>query len=724
MAGQMWDLAATPIGQAISAGDVDKVNSLVKDGENILFKDRKGNTYLHYVCTMYQPRVFYALVAHDIDVNAQNRHGNTALHVTALQRDGSCHVSDLMTCGIDPAIKNKDGKTADMLGTQNRYWHMIFQKYKKLFGPNFTSGPGIWQAVIDHDIPKIKQLLRSWIRVDCRYQKQTLRQFAACQKHHDIVVIIDEHRATTDMIYGVFEGNHEKVRQALKKTRCRVNFLNEISVKKHILQYAIKFKDYKFVKMLCDAGADINASGADVNTSVRVNNYFWGPLYFEVLHKDIPHDIMWHVLKSGADFTLKDERGRTGFMYALDKVNGDMPLEVFQYMLSKGADITERDCTGCNPRDIARFARRRDVVELIDKFYVKIIRDSDCDSLTQMAVDGYDSLMITHNYRDTFIYASGNKTDDVLQFIQWLPRFQDEVAQLHKAIQTCSVEEVQRILDYSPSPDLIVCYRNKARRTPLIQAVIYGRQDVVDLLIYLPYEVNIDAQDCCNRTAYHFACCLTGELGQRIRDDLIEAGADTSIKDVRGQTGEEFAQRESGEHVIERERQAIYGLAKELVCVDKYEELRTLIRAKRKGLPEFKDFLRTYRFPVVALHKVLSPLMPTYRDLIFLATDYGKLDIAYFLANIGADLCRHEKYDKEDAEGKTESKYYTPAERAAHLGFHDLAECLQDKQRRQLDKLRSHTPLLPKRAIKKHFAVDPQEYQRPKSCVFVTQSVV
>ncbi|WAR09516.1 hypothetical protein MAR_034592 [Mya arenaria] len=356
MAGQMWDLAATPIGQAISAGDVDKVNSLVKDGENILFKDRKGNTYLHYVCTMYQPR---------------------------------------------------DGKTADMLGTQNRYWHMIFQKYK-------------------------------------------------------------------DMIYGVFEGNHEK-----------------ISVKKHILQYAIKFKDYKFVKMLCDAGADINASGADVNTSVRVNNYFWGPLYFEVLHKDIPHDIMWHVLKSGADFTLKDERGRTGFMYALDKVNGDMPLEVFQYMLSKGADITERDCTGCNPRDIARFARRRDVVELIDK------------------------------YRDTFIYASGNKTDDVLQFIQWLPRFQ------------------------------------------------------------------------------------------------------------RGQTGEEFAQREGGEH-----------------------------------------------------------------------------------------------YEKEDAEGNTEIKYYTPAERAAHLGFHDLSECLRDKQRRQLDKLRNHTPLLPKRAIKKHFAVDPQEYQRPKSCVFVTQSVV
>ena len=36
------------------------------------------------------------------------QHGNTALHVTALQRE-ACHVGDLMTCGVDPAIKNKVG---------------------------------------------------------------------------------------------------------------------------------------------------------------------------------------------------------------------------------------------------------------------------------------------------------------------------------------------------------------------------------------------------------------------------------------------------------------------------------------------------------------------------------------------------------------------------------------------------------------------------------------
>lgn len=702
MAGQMWDLAATLIGQSIQAGNVDELNQLVKSGENILFKDRKQNTYIHYVCTMYRPSIFYALVAHGIEISAQNRHGNTALHVTALQRE-CCHVADLMTCGIDPAIKNKDGKTAEELGTQNKYWHMIFQRYK----------PGIFQAVREHNIPKIHELLRCWVRVDARYKQQTLRQFAACLKFHDIVVIIDEHKATTDMIYGVFEGNHEKVREALKKTRCRVNFLNEISVKKHILQYAIKFKDLQFVEMLCDAGAN-------VNTSVRVNNYFWGPLFFEALHKDVPPEITWYILKSGADFTLKDERGRTAFMYALDKVNGDMPIEIFQFMLKQGADITQRDCTGCNPRDIARFARRRDVVELIDKHYVKIIRTSDMESLIQMAVDGYDSLLITHNHRDTFIYASGNETDEVVQFVQWLPKFQSEVSQVHSVIKGGPLTEMRRLIEYSHTPELIIRAKNKALRTPLMQAVMYEREDIVEFFLSAPYDVDINAQDCCNRTAYHLVCCCITDVGRRIKQQLIDAGADTSLTDVNGKTGEQFCAK-VGQAFLEKERAALYGMALELVCVDKYEDLRKIIRAKRQGIQEFQEYIRGYKFPVTGLCKVLSPLMPTYRDLIFLAVDYGKQDIARLLANLGADLSRREKYEKKNDDETVEVQTYTPVERATYLGMEELGEFLRGKQLLQREKLKSHIPLLPKRAVQTHFDGG---FSQNGPCVFVTQSVV
>ena len=36
----------------------------------------------------------------------------------------------------------------------------------------------------------------------------------------------------------------------------------------------------------------------------------------------------------------------------------------------------------------------------------------------------------------------------------------------------------------------------------------------------------------CNCTAYHFACCLPEEVGEVIRTALVDAGIDTTIKDV------------------------------------------------------------------------------------------------------------------------------------------------------------------------------------------------
>ena len=39
----------------------------------------------------------------------------------------------------------------------------------------------------------------------------------------------------------------------------------------------------------------------------------------------------------------------------------------------------------------------------------------------------------------------------------------------------------------------------------------------------------------------------------------------------------------------------------------------------------------------------IAPLMPTFRDLIFLAIDHNKQDIAFKLASLGADLNRKEK---------------------------------------------------------------------------------
>ncbi|XP_033728576.1 poly [ADP-ribose] polymerase tankyrase-1-like isoform X3 [Pecten maximus] len=675
MAGEMHQLAQTKIGCAIREADPRKLKLLLQQGEDPHFKDRKGNTYLHYVSTMNRPSIFHIVAATGIDVNLQNKHGHTPLHVTALQKQSS-HLGDLMCWGADPSIPGLDRKTPEEVNQQDQYWHHVYDKYK----------PGIFQAVKDHDVERVNQLLHCWCKMDSERNGQTLRQFAAAHKHHDIVSILDRHRATLDAIYGVLELDYEKLKRGLKKTRCDVNFLNLASQKQHILQHAIHLRDYKLVQMLCDAGAD-------VNVHVRLKNYFRAPLFFEAISPTMQSDIMWKVLKSNANFRLKDERGRNAMLYALDRDRGYMSLEIFQFIIENGGNVADRDETGVTIRDTARFARRPDIINYIDKCYVKMIRTSDMDSLESLATHGYDSMLITYNYRDSYIYAAGNETDDVLKFIEWLPTFQSEVRSLQHSIQHDTVSSVREIVESCQKPDMLVNCRDKAMRTPLILACLFAREDIVKYLIDLP-RVDVNSTDCCDRSCLHYSYLL-GVDGDSIRDLLISAGIDTAQRDTNGSLAQDYAKITKKEEWLENEiHPAKYGMELELLCVDKYEELYKLIRGKRKGLREFAESVKYFPFPISTFPKVLGPLMPGFRDLIFLAIDYRKEDICLRLADIGADLFRKEKYAVKNDAGEEESVYMTAAERACDLGMTDTATVLSRKQEFRRNQKKT---LLPKR---------------------------
>ncbi|XP_060074302.1 serine/threonine-protein phosphatase 6 regulatory ankyrin repeat subunit B-like [Ylistrum balloti] len=678
MAGEMHQLAQTKIGCAIKEGDPGKLKMLLQAGEDVHFKDRKGNTYLHYVSSMNRPAVFHIIAASGIDVNLQNKHGHTPLHVTALQRQ-SGHLGDLMCWGADPSIVALNMKTPEEVNPQDKYWHKVYDKYK----------PGIFQAVKNHDVERVKELLHCWCKTDSEKNGQTLRQFAAAHKHHDIVSILDRHRATMDAIYGVLEFDYDKLKRGLKKTRCDVNFLNWASQKQHILQHAIQLRDYRLVQMLCDAGAD-------VNVHVRLKNYFRAPLYFEAISPEMKPDIMWKILESNANFHLKDERGRNAMLYALDRDRGFMSLDIFRYIIENGGNVADRDETGVTIRDTARFARRPDIINYIDKCYVKMIRTSDIEKLQGLATDGYDSMLITYNvsvgYRDSFIYAAGNETDDALKFIEWLPTFQNETNSLQHSIRHAPLSSVRDIVESCQSPDMLVNCRDKAMRTPLILACLFAREDVIKYLLGFS-AVIVNSTDCCDRSCLHYSYML-GEDGDSIRKLLISAGINTDQKDTNGRLAQDYTNIREKERWLKEEKHAKYGMELELLCVDKYEELYKLIRGKRKGLKDFADCIRYFPFPVAMFPKILGPLMPGFRDLIFLAIDYGKEDICIRLADIGADLFRKEKYTVKTDDGEDKPVYMTAAERAWDLYMNDVAALLSRKQ-----EFRRHQPktLLPKR---------------------------
>ncbi|KAK2170141.1 hypothetical protein LSH36_4g13001 [Paralvinella palmiformis] len=469
MAGEMWQLQKTLLGKAIMEGNPKLVKRLISKGEDVFMMDRKGNTYVHYVCTMYRPYVINILLAAGVPINVQNKFGNTALHVTALHSE-CCNVPDLMQCGINPYIENKDGKTAANLASNNPRWLDLHAKYE----------PTLRVAIENHDFETINYLFGCWCAVHLPIDIQgnhDMRQYAAGLTYHDIVAMIDKIRFTLMAVYSIKECNHKRLKYALSRGRaiCNVNFLQQVRGGHchHMLQHAIRLKDYKMVHMLLEAGAD-------VNIPVHIQEYIMGPLYFEVMRKDGDIDMKLINLVFAKDIDLKarDERGRSALVYCIDRRDEEVTIEIINMLLEKGINVAMRDNTGCTARDVALFARRHDIVAAIDQQIVDKIRSSDFSSLHQLAMENYRDIFINYLGRDTWIFAAGNDTDDIRDYLKEILDYWKIVESLHQHIISGDKDEVCKILKTYPDRDMLLRSRDKGGRGPLLLAVLFNRYEI------------------------------------------------------------------------------------------------------------------------------------------------------------------------------------------------------------------------------------------------------
>ncbi|BFZ24737.1 hypothetical protein BsWGS_27776 [Bradybaena similaris] len=639
MAGIMFEKETTKIKQAVLNNDVVGLKAALKANEDPHHKDRKGNTYLHYVCTKHRPLIFHIILGTGIDVNARNRHGNTPLHVTALHHE-CCHVGDLLAAGIDPMIRNKNGKTAAELQTKNKFWRSIYDKYQ----------PGIFAAVADHDIDKVLRLLHCWSRVDSRRNGQTLRQFAAAHKFHDIVFHLDVHRYTLGAIYSILEGDQEKAWSYMSNARCDINFLNYATDSSHILQFAIRHQDTKIVHMICK-------SRVNVNIRVTVQGFL--------------------------------KRGRNAAIYALDRTRGKITADVIVHMLKHGLDVSQRDGAGVTLRDVARLAKRRDIVDIIDKAFITTVRSSDMKELKRLAVMGYDSMNIHYNYRDTFIYASGNETVDALQFTQQLHQFHHQVKTFHLAISQSSLEDVTFILAAADRRELLINARDKGGRTGLHLCLLHRRSDVLKLLLSKE-NTDVTAVDNIGCTVYHYACAMKDENERHLFMHLLEdAGIDTEALDYRNHKASFNINNTAATQWLNKEGKKHYGMEKQLTCVDKYEQLCRLMKQKKKRLKHFEEAICKFPYPVSEFSHLLSPVMSGYRDLVFVAMDNGKEDVAVRLIQLGADWKRKESVMLPNLESADEgtSALMSVTEYAEHLGMDKAIIAIKAKEDYSLNRL-------------------------------------
>ncbi|XP_074662697.1 uncharacterized protein LOC141915168 [Tubulanus polymorphus] len=664
MAGDLSELTKTRIGNAIANGDIENVKICLKEKENLRWRDKRGNTYIHLLAAVYQPNIFHILISAGVDINIQNKHGNTPLHNSALAGI-SFNVPLLMMAGANTTLRNKDGKLACDLPTKNGTWKKLYELYQ----------PGLFECVDNHDVHNFKQLLHKWCRYDASRDGRTLRQHAASKQFHDIVGIIDSHQYTLNCIYGVLEHDVKKVKEALKKTSCKVNYLNEGHGKKHILQYAIDMNRHDIVSLLC-------TNGANVNIPISIRHFFRGPLYYEAFPlkgENISPAITECILESGADPKAKDEKGRTALHYLVDRCDEESNLNFIQYFLAKGVDIAARDDTGATARNIARLTGQTSVVTAIDKRLIELIRGTKLDTLWKLFVEGYEDFFIEYQWRDSYIYAAGNETEEVSSFLKGLPDVQNDVKRIQSLITGGDKEErVIELLNNHQNAELLMKFKDRAGRCLLTLAILHGCNTSFMEMLLEKCDSVVNSKDNMNRTPLHYAYSL-GEGGKDLLTILKSYNADELAEDVMGKIPSDYA---DDIDFIPQEKLKVYGLQWEMIILTKYEALKKIIVSPKKS-PHRKYilFLRGIKnmlYPFSSFPKVLEPysvpLRMNFRDLVFLALEHNQPDIVKKLVYLGSDCKRKEKIAVEE----DTFKWMNSEEYAAHLGYTDLVQYIRE----------------------------------------------
>lgn len=82
--------------------------------------DRNMVTPLHYAAYKNNPQTINLLIDHGLDVNAQDKNGNTPLHYArSILRENPQVIKTLLEHGADPNIRNKEGKLYSEITWEN-----------------------------------------------------------------------------------------------------------------------------------------------------------------------------------------------------------------------------------------------------------------------------------------------------------------------------------------------------------------------------------------------------------------------------------------------------------------------------------------------------------------------------------------------------------------------------------------------------------------------------
>ena len=294
----------SPLADAARAGAWDVVQDLVADGVDVGTEDLEGGQALHWSVRADELQVVDMLLEAGADPTAETRHGVSPLYLAA--RNGSAPmILKLIEAGVDADQLDRTGETVLMIATQ--------------------SG----------DVEAVRILLENGAAVNATDPEfgQTPLMWAARDGHPDVVSTLLEGGADVHAVTRTGEPPDPRL-PCVNRTGCGSHGLGIIRGgmpergkrdptpgTTTSLMYAAREGRLETVRLLIDAGADVNA--VDTNGIAS--------LLLSISNNHV--DVARFLIERGADAHVVDWYGRTSLWTAIEMRNVDLHYTTFEHML-------------------------------------------------------------------------------------------------------------------------------------------------------------------------------------------------------------------------------------------------------------------------------------------------------------------------------------------------------------------------------------------------------
>lgn len=467
---------------AIENENMEIIKLLVEKGVDINFQDRKGNTALHELCKLGNLEIIKFLLDNGAYVNVQNSVGMTPLHLSIMSENIEM-VELLIRKGADINITDKRAQTPIEL------------------------------AVSLSNLDIVKLLLKNKAKIDIKNSEGDPFIFTVISYFKDAEIL------------GMFMKN------------VNINSLNKQN--HNLLQYELSLPNSNIntIKFLIDNGCDINYADSDGNTSLHfamehnietvkllvknganvnaINNEGEMPLYEAVKLETI--ETVKFLLKNGANPNIRNKNNNLPLFVAIEKGN----LKIIKYLVKNADNIDVKNTEGDAPLHLAVKLGNIELVKYLIKNGAKVNNKND---------DEYRPLHIAINLGNMnmmkCLVESGANVDS--------RGGAGKDAPLHFAIRRVGMEKKDislLMVGYLIKNKASINRTNSKWQTPLHEAVLDGKFNIAEFLINS--EAKLNKQDIHGMTPLHYTA---QKRNYPIAKLLIKNGAKIDIKNNHEET--------------------------------------------------------------------------------------------------------------------------------------------------------------------------------------------